>query len=154
MDTRIIDTKSIGSRKTAVRIAELDVEALAEWLPETFEIVARHLDETGDPPIGPPFARYRRLGPRRFRVEAGFPVGRAIYGTDEIVGSSLPGSTVAITTHVGSYDGMEATYEALATWLDSRGSVPMGDPWEIYFSEPTDPPSTWRTDIVQPYVKR
>jgi effector-binding domain-containing protein len=92
-------------------------------------------------------------GPRRFHVEAGFPVGRAIYGTDEIVGSSLPGGTVAITTHVGSYDGMEATYEALATWLDSRGSVPMGDPWEIYFSEPTDPPGTWRTDIVQPYVK-
>lgn len=154
METRVIDTKSIGSRKTAVRVAELEVEALGEWLGETFGSVARHLDETGNPPVGPPFARYRRLGPRRFRVEAGFPVSGPIYGSDAIVGSSLPGGTVAITTHTGPYDEMEATYEAMATWLESRGAAPTSDPWEIYFSEPTDPPSTWRTDIVQPYVKR
>ncbi|HXV71451.1 MAG TPA: GyrI-like domain-containing protein [Acidimicrobiia bacterium] len=154
METRIIDTRSIGSRKTAVRIAELDVDVLGEWLPETFGSVALYLDKTTNPPIGPPFARYRRLGARRFRVEAGFPVERRIYGSDEIVGSSLPGGTVAITTHTGPYDGMEATYEALASWLYSRDAIPVGDPWEIYFSEPTDPPGTWRTDIVQPYVRR
>lgn len=151
MQTRIIDTRSVGSRPTAVIVADVDVNDLGSWLSEVFGRIAALLDESGNSPVGPPFARYQRLGRKRFRVEAGFPVAHPVTESGEMRGSNLPGGTVAITTHLGPYEDMEATYEALSTWLESRGATASGEPWEVYFSGPSEPRETWRTDIVQPY---
>ncbi|HEX6220229.1 MAG TPA: GyrI-like domain-containing protein [Acidimicrobiia bacterium] len=150
MDTQIIEMKSIASRQTAVIIGELEVDRLGRWLGEAFTQIAMYLEVSGNPPVGPPFARYHRLGERLFHVEAGFPVARAVAGSGRIQSSSLPGGSVAVKTHVGPYEEMEASYEALAKWIESRGGTPIGDAWEIYFSDSEDPPSTWRTEIFQP----
>lgn len=76
-----------------------------------------------------------------------------IKAVGEVRPSSLPGGTVATTMHVGSYDQMEPAYEALAQWVKEHGQELAGDPWEVYFSDPSvEPdPATWRTEIVQPY---
>ncbi|HEX6301359.1 MAG TPA: GyrI-like domain-containing protein [Acidimicrobiia bacterium] len=151
MDTLIIETRALGTRPTAVVSADLDVEELKTWLGEAFHTVADHLRATGNAPTGLPFARYHRLGEDRFHVEAGFPVARLLEVDNGVKGSSLPAGDVAVTTHMGPYDDLEATYEALAKWLESRDAIPVGDAWEIYFSGPYEPPSQWRTDIYQPY---
>lgn len=151
MDTRIIERKALGTRPTAVVSSDLDIDELETWLGEAFHEVAEHLKATGSAPVGLPFARYHRIDEGRFHVEAGFPVARHIEIEDGVRGSSLPGGDVAITTHIGPYDDVEATYEALANWLESRNAVAVGDPWEVYFSGQDEPPSQWRTDIYQPY---
>jgi effector-binding domain-containing protein len=65
----------------------------------------------------------------------------------------LPAGPVAVTVHIGPYDAMEPAYAALASWVSGRGGQLAGDPWEVYFSDPEQrpDPSTWRTEIVQPY---
>jgi len=151
MDTLIIETRALGTRPTAVVSADLDVYELKTWLGQAFHTVADHLRATRNTPTGLPFARYHRLGRRRFHVEAGFPVARLLEDDNGVQASSLPAGDVAVTTHFGPYDDLELTYQALAKWIDSRDAVPVGDAWEIYFSGPNEPPSQWRTDIYQPY---
>jgi len=151
MQTRIIETRSIGNRPTAVMSSDVDVADLGDWLSRVFVEVDRHLTASGNPPVGPPFARYHRMTDGRFHVEAGYPVSRPVAQSDLVRGSSLPSGTVAVTEHVGPYDEMTATYEALFAWLESRDATPSGDPWEVYFSGPDEAPSTWRTVIYQPF---
>ena len=88
-----------------------------------------------------------------FEVEAGFPVTPAIPGEGELEASMLPGGEAAATTHIGPYDAMRPTYEAITEWLGEHDAVPAGAPWEVYLSDPDDQPdpATWRTDIIQPY---
>ena len=64
----------------------------------------------------------------------------------------LPAGPVAVTMHIGPYDAMEPAYAALASWVGDRGGQLAGDPWEVYSDPEQRPdPSTWRTEIVQPY---
>jgi effector-binding domain-containing protein len=151
MKTRVIESRSLGAKSTVVASATLTVPEIGPWLGRIYGEITRYLSGIGEHPAGPPFARYHRLEGERFEVEAGFPVNRHLRGFAELRGSSLPAGTIAVTTHVGPYDEMGPSYEALATWIASRGGVPLGDPWEIYYSEPSEPPETWRTDILQPY---
>lgn len=151
MKTRVIESKSLGAKPTIVAGATLSVPEIGPWLSRIYGEIAQYLATSGEHPSGPPFARYRRLEDERFEVEAGFPVARHLSGAGELRGSSLPGGTVAVTTHIGPYDEMGPSYEALTSWIESRGAVAVDAPWEVYFSEPTEPPETWRTDIYQPY---
>lgn len=140
----------------AVVTATLPVAEIGPWLAETYQAVASVIAAHGAGPAGPPFARYHKLDDGRFAVEAGFPVVVAVAAEDGIRPSELPGGPVAVTTHIGSYEQMPAAYEALASWVGDHGGEPAGDPWEVYFSDPSaqPDPATWRTDIVQPYRTR
>ncbi|MFZ0013346.1 MAG: GyrI-like domain-containing protein [Acidimicrobiia bacterium] len=151
MQTRIIETRSIGSRSTAVMSTDIDIGEVGDWLSRVFPEVDRHLTASGNPPIGPPFARFHRVTDGRFQVEAGYPVARPVASSNLVHGSSLPSGTVAVTTHLGPYDEIAETYEALFAWIASRDSTPTGDHWEVYFSGPDEASSTWRTVIYQPY---
>jgi effector-binding domain-containing protein len=124
---------------------------MSEWFPRVFSEIAQHLQQSQNPPLGPPYARYHRLDQGRFHVEAGFPVGRPIVGSGEIHPSSLPEGPVAVISHIGPYDEMEPAYQALHSWIDEHHAQAAGDAWEVYFSGPEEPPGEWRTEIHQPY---
>lgn len=151
METKVIETRSLGSRPTVVATATVSVAEIGPWLHRVSEDIARYLRDIGERPAGPPFARYHRRDDGRLEVEAGFPVTRQLPGTAQLTGSALPAGTMAIITHIGPYDDLGSSYETLESWIEARGAVPEGDPWEVYFSGPAEPPETWRTDIVQPY---
>lgn len=138
---------------TAIARATLTVAEIGPWLGKTYGAIAHLLTEGQADPAGPPFARYHMLGEGRFEVEAGFPATRPIKGNDEIQPSELPGGQVAVTIHTGPYDAMQLAYQALVSWVSEHGGELAGDPWEVYFSDPsTEPdPATWRTQVVQPY---
>lgn len=147
----IIGTRALGTRTTLVAEATLDVAEIGPWLGEVYGKIESHLSRIGESPCGPPFARYHPVSAGRFHVEAGFPVDSHVAGSGDVRQSTLPGGTVAIITHIGPYSEMEQSYGTLARWIESRGATPAGDAWEVYYSEPSTPPETWRTEIVQPY---
>ena len=59
---------------------------------------------------------------------------------------------MAHTVHIGSYDGLEAVYQAVSAWLERSGRAPGEGPWESYTTDPTTEPDPerWRTDIYWP----
>ena len=153
MTTYDIDARTLAPQPTAVAEATLAVADIGRWLPRTYGTIARALAAHGEVITGPPFARFHRLAHGRFEVEAGFSVGHAIDGVDDVRSSTLPGGPVATTVHVGPYEDMEPAYEALASWIDARGGTPAGDAWEIYLTDAEEQPdpATWRTEIIQLY---
>ncbi|WIY00487.1 GyrI-like domain-containing protein [Amycolatopsis mongoliensis] len=153
MQTHEIQLHNRNEQPTAVVEATLPVAQIGPWLSGQYGTVAKTLAAHGQAPIGPPFARYHPVAEGRFRVEAGFPVATAIEAADGVRPSTLPGGPVAATVHIGPYDAMESAYGALASWVHEHDGELAGDAWEVYLTSPAEhpDPSTWRTEVVQPY---
>ncbi|RZU53242.1 effector-binding domain-containing protein [Krasilnikovia cinnamomea] len=149
-----ITARTRQRQTTAVARATLTVAEIGPWLSRTYGQAAACAQAQGAAITGPPFARYHRLGPDRFSIEAGFPVLPPVVAEGGIQPSALPGGSIATTVHLGPYEQMTPAYEALTRWIKEHGGRPAGDPWEVYHSDPaTQPdPATWRTEIVQPYM--
>lgn len=81
-------------------------------------------------------------------VTAGFPVeGWDGDGGEVTVGTRAEGRAV-VTVHVGPYDTMAETYDALSRWCAGQGVTLASEMWEEYLSDPATDPSTWQTRIV------
>jgi effector-binding domain-containing protein len=125
------------------------------FLGKAYTEVAEHIGWSGLDFAGPPFARYRPLDAdsSEFEIEAGFPVDRPVEGVGDVVSSTLPEGDVAVVTYIGPYAEMKPAYDAIEAWIKAQGGEAEGPAWEVYHSDAdVEPdPSTWRTNIVQPY---
>jgi effector-binding domain-containing protein len=110
------------------------------------------VEHTGTAPAGPPFARYVHVGPDRIEFEAGIPVVHPVPGGDGARPGVIGGCRAAVAMHVGPYESLPVTYDALADWIADRGDRPLGAMWERYLSDPdAEPdPATWRTEVFVP----
>jgi len=147
-----IEPRTISPQHTAVMKATLHSEELGSWIPPAFDRVANYLDKNGVVPSGMPLARYHVLPDHMFDVEVGFPVEARVAGDERVRPSSLPGGRVVVAWHIGPYDQLGETYQAVDEWLKAEGGVRTGDAWEIYHDPPTGDPRFWRTEIVQPFA--
>ncbi len=135
----------------ATQTATVSIAQLPAWLGATYQHVAQYLGAHHHYPSGPPFARYHRRADGQFDVTAGFPVGEQFAGDGDVVAEWIPGARVAVVQYVGSYEEMAPVYQALADWLDGHDAVALGEPYEVYRSNPNDDPAANRTDVVQPF---
>jgi effector-binding domain-containing protein len=141
-------------------MAELD---LASAFDQGIPLVAARIVAAGGSIGGPPFGRYHRFGPDVVDVEIGFPVGvvpdlPALEGCapGEVGRSELPGGPVARTTHLGSYDDLSGTYDALHEWIHAQpGYDDCVGAWESYVDDmrSVSDPATLRTQIVWPVTR-
>jgi effector-binding domain-containing protein len=142
-------------------MAELD---LAAAFDRGYPLVASSIDGAGGAIGGPPYGRYHQFGPDVVDVEIGFPVAGtpadlpalADVPEGEVGWSELPGGPAARATHLGPYDELKATYDALHDWIHAQPGFDDGPaPWESYVDDPSsvDDPSTLRTEIVWPLVR-
>ncbi len=154
MTTYPIVVRESAPHYAATRTATLAVTELPGWLGQTYRQVAMSLGTHRQYPADGPFARYHRLPDGRFQVTAGFPVAERPVGDGDVIAEWVPGSRVAVLQYAGDYGSMEPAYRALSEWLSTHDAVAVGDPYEVYRSDPqSDPnPATRRTDIVQPFV--
>ena len=149
----------------AVRIrqpmAELD---LAGAFDRSLPLVAEQIATAGGSIVGPSYGRYHQFGPDVVDVEIGFPVEAAPSGLrpleavspGEVGLSELPGGPVARAVHLGSYDDMSGTYDALHEWIHAQPGFDDGaGPWESYIDMPRDmaDPSGARTEVIWPLVR-
>src|SRR5262249_16934768 len=73
-------------------------------------------------------------------VDLGVEVTRAFEPVGEVYPTETPAGTVAVAVHVGHYDGMKKTHEAIHAWREANNRVFAGTSWEIY-GDPSDDPS-------------
>jgi effector-binding domain-containing protein len=140
---------------TAVIRHRLEVTGIEAWIGPAFARVTQAVAAAGLWVAGAPFARFHRVEgtAAEFDVEAGFPVSAPFPATaaDDVQPSRLPGGPAVTTLHQGPYEAMTPAYEAVEKWLADNGVSPDGAGWESYLSEPWGDPSTWRTEVIQPY---
>ncbi len=131
------------------RAALADVPAT---IGEHLEAVSRRIEELGEEPAGPPYARYHEVGEEEVELEAGFPVSRALEGAGPVEPSELPGGEAAATEHWGSYDDLPAAAAALGAWVARHGRKAAGARWEVYWTDPreVDDLSEVGTEVLMP----
>lgn len=150
-----VESRVLEEQMTAVMRGKMAVKDIPAWLGMAYHTVATHLDDLGMDAPCLPFARYTPLDSEyaEFEIEAGFPVPGPFPTGDGVELSTLPAGPAAVVWHVGPYEDMEPAYEALLAWISEHGGTLTGSAWEVYHSDPKEEPepTTWRTEIIQPY---
>lgn len=150
IEVRTLKSQPVVSVRRDTSLDQLQA-AFQDILPTVFNF----LKSRGLTPTGPPFGRYHCFRPEKIDLEAGLPVEKAPSLTDEdgpLQASELPGGEAAVLMHVGPYDDLKRTYDALEAWFAENGREAAGGPWELYVTDPgAEPdPQKWQTEVIWP----
>jgi effector-binding domain-containing protein len=130
-------------------VAPVDLPA---FFDRSFGALGVALAELGTAPAGPAFAHYLRPPGDTSELEVGFPVGRRIEPSGDVVPSRLGGGRVATVVHDGGYEGLRTSWDRLLAWVEQQGLQPGVGMWEVYLTEPTPDgdPAANRTALFLP----
>jgi len=91
---------------------------------------------------------YYHLGGSAMEVECGVQVASRFEPLGNVVCSETPKGTAATIAHIGPYNRMRESYQALDAWRREQGHRQTGTSWEIY-GHWNDEPAKLRTDLFQ-----
>jgi effector-binding domain-containing protein len=109
-----------------------------ETLVDAFKSLNEYLDKQGIKPNGPAMTIYTQTGDTGFNFDAAFPLAEAPKNPpkgDIAVGQAPSGKALKFV-HRGSYDAMDATYEAITNYLDDKQLEAKDAFIEEYVSDP------------------
>jgi effector-binding domain-containing protein len=123
-------------------------EAMAQAFPRIYEAVTK----AGGGPAGAPLARYFSFGGPTIEFECAIPVAAPFAPEGDVQPSEVGGGEAAFTLHVGPYDTISQTWEALGEWVEGQGREPAGPGWEYYLTDPSEEPdpAKWVTEVYMP----
>ena len=155
-----MDLRTLSAQPTVCARLTAPTPTLAELFGRIPAAVFAAVGTAGAVPAGALYARYHLYSPETVDVEIGVPVAAPaarLAALDDVAPGDLgrgelPAGKVAVAVHVGHYDGLAATYEALHAWIQSSSLVPGDAPWESYIDDPGDMSdmSGVRTEVVWP----
>jgi effector-binding domain-containing protein len=149
MDVKIVE---LQEQPTAVIREQVAMNTLPEFFGRAFAEVSAAMEAQSVQPAGPPFALYHGMPTEIVDVEAGFPVSTTIAAPNGVQAGLLPACRAVQATHVGSYDTLDTTYDAVKQRMREAGLEASEDMWEYYLSDPSTDPATWRTLVVWPVL--
>jgi effector-binding domain-containing protein len=123
------------------------MDGLPDFFGRAFHAVASAAAAQGVTLVGPPLGIYFGMPAETIDVGGGFPTDRPIDADDGVIAFTLPGGRAAQVLHVGPYDQMEATYNALMAWSAEQGLNLGPLMWECYLTEP-DPAAQEATQTL------
>lgn len=122
-------------------------------MPECYAELGRLFAEAGASPAGAPLTHYLDYDETSTTFEVGFPARaedvEALRAAGLGIGST-PGGPVMTAVHVGPYETVHETYDALLADMRARGHTPTRDMWERYTSPPETPPDRIETEVIWP----
>jgi effector-binding domain-containing protein len=123
-------------------------ETMGQAFPKVFEAVAK----AGLAPAGAPLARYFSFGSPVIEFECAIPVAVPFKGDGDVQPSEIGGGDAAFGLHVGPYDTIGQTWEAMMAWVTEQGCAPGGPGWEYYLTDPSEEPdpAKWVTEVYMP----
>lgn len=130
---------------------QTSIQELPQVMGQVYPAIVEHITGQGQQPAGAPFVAYYNMDMAHLDLEIGIPVSEALPGQGQIQAGQIPGGRLATCLHVGPYDALAATYEALTAWMGEQGYVPSGVAYEMYLDDPAHtPPEELRTLVVFP----
>lgn len=119
----------------------------------TLAAVAAAFARVGAPMEGPAFCRYTAFDGKTVGFEAGFAARPSDCESLRVAGLSIgetPSGRVMTGWHIGPYDTVPATYEAMQAAMRAVGVSGTEMMWEAYHSPPETPPAETRTQVIWP----
>ncbi len=118
-----------------------------------FGAVAAAFSKAGAPMEGPAFCRYTASDGKTIGFEAGFAARPedcdALRAADLSIGET-PSGRVMTGWHIGPYETLPATYDAMQAAMREAGVSGAEMMWEAYHSPPDTPPAETRTQVIWP----
>lgn len=152
-----IKIEEIKEQPTLVIRESATMASIPERMGKIFSEIVAFMGKRGIAPAGAPFAYWHNMNSESiskgvFDMECGFPVGMPVEGEGEIMASKLPGGKVVKTMHIGPYEALSETYEAVLSWIKEKGYQVGEDMWETYLTNPCEvsDKSKWMTEIIWP----
>jgi effector-binding domain-containing protein len=114
------------------------IERIAADIGSNYEALFGFLGRKQVAPAGPPMALYYDLvmDERNIDMETCVPVASVVEGDGEVTFHVLAGGRHATAMHMGPYDEMGSTYEAMRQWISGEGLSPRPPVREIYLNDP------------------
>ena len=78
--------------------------------------------------------------------------GSAFAAVNAVQAGTLPACRAVQAMHVGGYDTLDTTYEAVKQRMHEEGMKASDDMWEYYLSDQSTDPATWRTLVIWPVL--
>ena len=127
----------------------VEVSAIPAKMGEFFRELFEYLGRKGIQPVGPPFAYYHSFNPEMIDMESGVPVSMPHEGEGRIRGGKLPSGKALRALHIGPYDRLVETYNAMMAYAMEMDIELVETMWECYLTDPQSEsdPSKWRTEI-------
>jgi len=132
------EVKEIPTRITLTVRTRSPAQNLPQVLGEVYGSIMTYLGELGENPIGMPFVLYYNLDMQDLDIEVGLPVSKKLPDKDSMKASEIPAGKHATTVHIGPYDTMEPTYDALNKWIKDNGHETLGPAYEFYINDPNE----------------
>jgi effector-binding domain-containing protein len=79
-------------------------------------------------------------------VDFGVEVTRAFAQSGDVVSTETPAGRVASALHLGPYERLAETHQAIRTWAAANDAAFAGKSWEIY-GDPTPDPAKMETRV-------
>ncbi len=139
-------TAYIGIYRKAIKPQDMGA-VLGDVLPK----VAAFLQEKGVTPTSPPLTFYYCHDEETctFDLRGGFFLAEKIEGSGDIECGEIEAGEVVSTMHVGAYDNLGQTHQAVNKWIQEQGRESSSPCWEMYLSDPGKvKPEECQTQVV------
>ena len=146
-----MELRNVTERDTASIRSSTPIEKLSEVMGKCYGDILQYLGPKGVQPAGPPFAIYYNMDMSNLDVEIGFPVSAIIEGNGSVKPGKLPAGKAAVALHVGAYDKIGESYNALTAFLKEQNIEADTFCYEVYLNDPNNtPPDELKTEIYIP----
>ncbi|SHN44415.1 MerR family transcriptional regulator [Cryptosporangium aurantiacum] len=152
MSTDEIVVKSVPSVRVAAlqgTVSSYESREISPVIQPLYQELCAALDAAGVTPTGPGISFYDGTGEdgQPIRINAGFTVSVEAdpsYGFQVVDLAAIPDAATIV--HRGSVDTIDASYQALATWISAHGYRMLGHSREVLL-EYSDDPEKWVNEI-------
>lgn len=119
--------------------ARTSIARIGDDIGQAFGELFRYLGRSFRRPAGPPFSLYHDEDFKEEDVdlEICVPTKKLLGGRDSIIARELPAGRLAYTLHVGPYENISLSYQALIGWIKDHGHEISGPARETYLVGPT-----------------
>ena len=143
-----------------IRIEEIEAQQVAGIRTETAQteigdkigqLLGEIMPQVGAQIAGAPLAVYHTWEGDHGEMEVAVPIRAEAVGTDRIKCHDLPGGRAIVATHIGPYDQLQSSWDAIGSWMKEKGLTARAAPWEQYISDCSEvAPEQLETRIIWP----
>ena len=127
------------------------VQNLPKIIGPNFVMIREYIENSGEQMAGAPYIAYYNMDMQDLDIEIGIPSSKALPDKDDIKTTEIPAGKYATVIHVGPFDKMEPTYNALNKWVTDNGYETTGIAYELYIDDPAiTPMEELKTQIMFP----
>ena len=150
---RTFEVTDLAATPFAYLTRTTEISGISAVMAESFGALGKAFATAAAPMTGPPLCHYIAYDGTSTTFQLGFPCrpedGERLAAAGLTLGTTQAGKVMK-ARHVGPYDTVAQTYDAMQDEMKSRHLTGAEHMWEVYTSPPETPPAEIVTEVIWP----